>query len=218
MTMVASLALHVLLTGLTSARSGASGASLRRAVAVPASAANPQLCGVNNEWINPMGVFVGVNRDPEGRPGSWLPPNPGPWVNKTDPFDSAELTHLLTGLGLGSFRYPGGSIGNYWNWTSDLIVPNASDYYDVMREIQLGFQPHAFGAERFDAMLLRSGGAANVFTLDVSTAGPDPAVPSAVIKKLGLARASRFEIGNEVYDPRQGPQPGGYLTAQACAI
>ena len=195
----------------------ATGASLQ-AVAVPAAAANPQLCGVNNEWINPMGVFVGVNRDPEGRPGSWLPPNPRSWVNKTDPFASAELTHLLSGLGLGSFRYPGGSIGNYWNWTSDLIVPNASDYYDVMREIQLGFQPHAFGAERFDAMLLRSGGAANVFTLDVSTAGPDPAVPSAVIKKLGLARASRFEIGNEVYDPRQGPQPGGYLTAQACAI
>ena len=62
--------------------------------------------------------------------------------------------------------------------------------------------------------MLQRAGADNILALDVSTAGPDPTIPALVVSKLGLARASRFEIGNEVYDPRQGPPPNGYATAQ----
>jgi hypothetical protein len=66
-----------------------------------------------------------------------------------------------------------------------------------------GFPPRSFGVERFDAMLVRSGGAANILTLDVSTVyPPDTSIPAQVVGDLGLARASRFEIGNEVSELR----------------
>jgi hypothetical protein len=180
-----------------------------------ASAVNRQLCGVNNEWVNPLGVMVSVNRDKEGRAGSWLPPKLGEWVNQTDPFNSAALSSLLGTLQLGSYRFPGGSIGNWWNWSSDAFSPLANDsFHRTIAEVQqAGFPAGAFGAQRFDQMLQRVG-AQNILTLDVSTAGPDPSIPALVVSKLGLERASRFECGNEVYDPRQGPQPGGYATAQ----
>jgi hypothetical protein len=52
-------------------------------------------------------------------------------------------------------------------------------------------------------MLVRSGGAANILTLDVSTVyPPDTSIPAQVVGDLGLARASRFEIGNEVSELR----------------
>ena len=89
--------------------------------------ANPQLTGVNNGWVGALGLFCDVNRDAKGHPGSWLPPNINGWVNKSDPFNSKELTELLGGLQLGSYRYPGGSIGNCWNWTSDAFSPLAND-------------------------------------------------------------------------------------------
>ena len=181
------------------------------------SPANPQLAGVNTEFVNPLGLFVGVNRDAHGRPGSWLPPNLKSWVNASDPLNSAALTELLGGLRLGSYRYPGGSIGNYWNWTSDSFSPLANNsFYSTIAAVErAGFPPGVFGVRHFDEMLRRSGGAANILMLDVCTAGPDPSVPARVIRQLGgLVRAPRFEIGNEVYDPRQGPQPGGYATAQ----
>lgn len=62
-----------------------------------------------------------------------------------------------------------------------------------------GFPPRVFGVERFDAMLVRSGGAANILTLDVSTVRPpDTSIPERVAKQIGRDRATRFEIGNEV--------------------
>ena len=75
------------------------------------------------------------------------------------------------------------------------------------------FPPGSLGVDRFDAMVARAN-ASNILTLDVSTTPPDPSVPATVVATLGPQRASRFEIGNEVYDPRQGPPPNGYATAQ----
>ena len=105
--------------------------------------ANPQLCGVNTEFVNPLGLFVEVNRDAHGRPGSWLPPSLKSWVNATDPFNSEALTELLGGLRLGSYRYPGGSIGNYWNWTSHSFSPLASDsFHSTIAAVErAGFPP-----------------------------------------------------------------------------
>lgn len=39
----------------------------------------------------------------------------------------------------------------------------------------------------------------------------DPDVVARVLRASGTP--ALFELGNEVYDPRQGPQPGGYATA-----
>ena len=41
-------------------------------------------------------------------------------------------------------------------------------------------------------------GCTNILSLDVSTAGPDPAIPAIVQAQLTPGRATRFEIGNEV--------------------
>lgn len=75
--------------------------------------------------------------------------------------------------------------------------------------------PGVFGVARADAMA-RAVGAELVLTLDVSTAGPDPSIPALVAAQLPVdrVRGTRFELGNEVYDPRQGPPPNGYATAQ----
>ena len=67
-----------------------------------------------------------------------------------------------------------------------------------------GFPAHAFGVRNFDAMAARAG-AATVLTLDVSTAVSDTSLPSLIASRVGKGRATKFEIGNEVYDPRQGP-------------
>lgn len=182
---------------------------------LPVSAANRELCGVNNEWVNCLGTMVQVNRDAHGHPGSWLPPNIEEWVNRSDPFNSARLSLLLAELKLGSYRYPGGSIGNFWNWSSDAFSPLANDsFHTTIAQVQAqAFPPGAFGVKRFDEMLQRAG-ARNILSLDVSTAGPDASIPRKVVQQLGRERANRFEIGNEVYDPRQGPPPNGYTTAQ----
>lgn len=177
----------------------ASVASIDAVATLPAMvevAANRELAGVNNEWVSPLGLMVAVNRDKRGNPGSWLPPNVLRWVNKSDPFNSASLTRLLGELQLGSYRYPGGSIGNFWNWSSDAFSPLANDsFHDTISRVQAAaFPAGAFGVQRFDEMLQRVG-ASNILSLDVSTAGPDLSIPGKVVQKLGLARASRFEIG-----------------------
>lgn len=182
----------------------------------PNSNANVELCGVNSGWIDPLGLLLQVNRDKQGRAGSWLPPNVEGWVNKSDPFNSASLNDLMAGLQLGNYRYPGGSIGNSWDWKANTMSPLANDSFHttIAKVLATGvFPPAALGVARFDAMAQRAG-AKNILALDVSTAGPDPSIPALVVKEIGLERASRFEIGNEVYDPTQGPQPGGYSTAQ----
>lgn len=145
-------------------------------------------------------------------------------VNQSDPFASPKLHQLLSGLSLGSYRYPGGSIGNYWDWKRDTLSPQAnSEYYQTIANLSAKFfPPHAFGFAKFDKMLVQASPhgntASNILTLDVSTAGPDASVPAMVVEALGLSRANKFEIGNEVYDPRQGPPPNGYRTVRViCA-
>ena len=134
------------------------------------------------------------------------------------------LKNVLSGLGLGVYRYPGGSIGNYWDWEHDVLFPAAAaanPFYATVTNLSAKFPPHSFGAAAFDAVL-KSGLTTNpktMLTLDVSTVGPagggvDTTVPAKVVAALGTERATRFEIGNEVYDPRQGPPPNGYSTAQ----
>eukprot|EP01050_Picozoa_sp_SAG11_P029661 SAG11_NODE_8442_length_1015_cov_1.399563_1_plen_121_part_00 len=96
------------------------------------------------------------------------------------------------------------------------MSPKANDSFHstIARVLESGAFPRgALGVRRFDAMVQRAG-AKNILTLDVSTTKPDASIPALVVGQIGLERASRFEIGNEVYDPAQGPQPGGYLTAQ----
>eukprot|EP01043_Picozoa_sp_COSAG02_P057252 COSAG02_NODE_6917_length_3288_cov_87.007972_2_plen_764_part_01 len=179
---------------------------------VRVSSANPELCGVNNEWVNPLGLLVSVNRDAQGKPGGWLPPKVNAWVNTSDPFNSPTLNELLAGLQFGSYRYPGGSIGNDWDWRAQNMSPLANDsFHQTIRQV-LDASALNVGVERFDAMVHRAG-AKNILSLDV-TSEHDTTIPSMVVSQIGVNRAFRFEIGNEVYDPRQGPRPNGYKTAQ----
>ena len=39
-------------------------------------------------------------------------------------WDRADLGSALTSLGPGLLRYPGGTIGNYWNWSAGWFQPN----------------------------------------------------------------------------------------------
>ena len=185
-----------------------------------------QLTGVNNEWVDPLGLFVQVHRNAQGGPAGWLPPNVSKWANTTDPFRSASLASLMRGLNLGSHRYPGGSIGNWWdlrheNFSADVrnaSLDPASAFHATIADVMSSgaFAPGTFGIAAFDAMA-RDAGAETIISLDVSAGGgADPAVPSLIAARIGGARAARLklEIGNEVYNPRQGPQPGGFATAQ----
>lgn len=183
---------------------------------------NPQLCGVNSEWINPLGVFVSPHYSGSGRPAGWLPPNVSKWVNLTAPLHSGPLHSLLDSLGLGIYRYPGGSIGNWWDWRNETFVPSAQGFNAQCDAVmRAGFAPHAFGVQAFDSMV-RAAGAEAVFTLDVSSPGTsgDVGIPQLVAERLDRPGGLRFEIGNEVYDPRQGPPCAngtigcGFATAQ----
>ncbi len=167
------------------------------------------LVGANQEWVNPT-MFVRPAGDDEA---GWAP---RPWAGRA-PLSSPRLASLLSLLGLGAHRYPGGSIGNVWNWTDDTFRLDGDDpqqaYHAQLQRMLQAFPARAFGVEAFDAAT-RAVGANNLFTLDVSGRPLDLSVPTAVVSKLGPGRATRFEIGNEVYDPRQGPPPNGYATAQ----
>ena len=110
---------RLLRLGLLAAASAAAPATGPAAATSPSLSSNPELCGVNSEWVNPLGLLVSVNRDKQGRPGSWLPPRPNGWVNRSDPLNSASLNALLAGLQLGSYRYPGVS-------TPLLLLPPAA--------------------------------------------------------------------------------------------
>jgi hypothetical protein len=81
--------------------------------------ANKELSGANNEWINPL-FFLSHAK-------GWLPVHYFPWVNQTNPMASQMLDALMANLSLGSLRYPGGSIGNYWDWQNDKFSPTASN-------------------------------------------------------------------------------------------
>lgn len=182
-------------------------ASAAGATPVAIAPANVQLSGVNAGFQSALGLFVEVNPS-----GSWLPPLLPRWVNRTDPYNSARLTELISGLGLGSYRYGLGG----WNFSSDSLSPLANDTYSstIAKVEAAGFPPRVFGLDRFDAMLERSGGAESVILLGLNYGVPERDVPGRIVQQLGHGRASKFEIGNEVYDPAEGPRDGGYKTAQ----
>eukprot|EP00039_Didymoeca_costata_P033086 m.40651 g.40651 ORF g.40651 m.40651 type:complete len:560 (+) comp9691_c0_seq1:267-1946(+) len=173
---------------------------------------NKYLTGVNNEWVSPM-EFVTMNH----KEGKW---QPSTWVNATSPLLSKVLIDTMKNLSLGIHRYPGGSIGNWWDWrkghfSEDAL--NCTDHneckvYEMYQNIMNNSFEEAFpfNFTQFNAMT-EAVGAGNLFTLDISTT-TDISVPSMVVQALGLKRASRFEVGNEVYDPRQGPPLKGFAT------
>ena len=81
------------------------------------------------------------------------------------------------------------------------------------------FPPNCFDVISFSDMVARSGATDSIITLtlDVSsetgthTGGGDPTIPGWILEQLQThssrkwtADRIRFEVGNEVYDPRQG--------------
>eukprot|EP01044_Picomonas_judraskeda_P031733 COSAG03_NODE_11970_length_568_cov_0.923241_2_plen_76_part_01 len=76
------------------------------------------------------------------------------------------------------------------------MSPLANDSFHQTISQVLGASALNVGVERFDAMLQRAG-ARNMLSLDV-TSEHDTTVPSLVVGQIGIDRANRFEIGNEV--------------------
>lgn len=153
-----------------------------------ASPANPELCGVNNGWVDPMSTLVEVNRDAQGHAGSWLPPKVSPWVNKSDPFNSPILNELLAGLQLGNYRYPGGGIA--WDWHRENMSPLANDSNSLMmaKVLASGFPAGAVGIAHFDAMVKRAG-AKNILTLNKCY--DDPTIPALIVSQIGLEASTQ---------------------------
>jgi hypothetical protein len=181
--------------------------------------ANRHLCGVNQEWVNPLGAMLHPHYD-GGHAAGWLPPNVSSWVNMTNPLLSEQLVSLLRALQLGSHRYPGGSIGNEWYFRNETFGPGASPYHwTIAQAMAAAFPPHAFGVAQFAELVGTVGNSALIlWTLDVSAPGTaaDVGVPALIAQRLGQpgnGSGLLFEIGNEVYDPRQGPPPSGFSTA-----
>ena len=182
--------------------------------------ANRVLVGANSPVLaNPL-AFV---ERPNATHG-WTPPVLSPWVtNHTSPLQSAPLVKLLAALRFGGYRYPGGSNGNWWDWTNERFSAAATNcsvnpecsYYKAQAAVLAALPPGAFGVAQADE-LARAAGSELTLTLDVSTTAPDPAIAAMVAARLpgGSLDGRRVELGNEVYDPRQGPPPSGYRTAQ----
>ena len=73
---------------------------LSAAVPLLAAPANRQLAGVNNEWVDPLGLMLSPHYDAQGHEGGWLPPNISGWVNASRPLMSEPMVALLRALKL----------------------------------------------------------------------------------------------------------------------
>eukprot|EP00937_MAST-01D_sp_MAST-1D-sp2_P003561 g3561.t1 len=190
-------------------------------VPAPRFPANKNLVSANTPSIGggPL-LYVDAPNASHG----WLPPALSPWVTDREwPLQSEPLVRFLRALGLGGFRYPGGAPSNWLDWHTETFAPAALNcslnahcsWYKLQADLMAALSPGAFGVEQMDK-LARSVGAELTLTLCVSAGGPpDSSVPGLVASKLPAERVAgaRFELGNEQYDPRQGPQPGGWRDA-----
>jgi hypothetical protein len=160
------------------------------------------------EAAYPLNVTAGTNR-------TWLPDAMGyngkaqgdPW--RTLPFSNTNLINVLDRSKINTFRYPGGTVANYWDWVNGKDYDTPGNYklsnlklaYD-----QIGFTP--------------------VFTVNMLTPTnitPAQRLTSALsmltnAQSLGLPVA-RVELGNEFYlsDPDYVAEfPTGVEYGQRC--
>eukprot|EP01045_Picozoa_sp_COSAG04_P028917 COSAG04_NODE_4618_length_1987_cov_1.317267_1_plen_431_part_00 len=176
--------------------------------------------GSNEEWINAH-IYTQSNGSSGYRRA--------PWASADGPFTSPLLERALATLHFGQHRYPGGSMGNHWDWDRDRIADAAKnctlyppgseincDYMQSMSEAAAAFPAGSFAVGPFLESMRRADAAA-VLTVEVTDTPSAAAGVRAV--ELAAAAAARtnipllVEVGNEVFDAWQGPQPGGFASA-----
>ena len=125
------------------------------------------------------------------------------------PWDRVDLGTALTNLGPGVIRYPGGAIGNYWDWRAGWFQPNGP--WDG----QIGYdgrvlEPFDNSLGPFSVALQRTGAQAlfvlNMLTVDgrVATSADSQRMLGDQIAFLRAAKSAgisvqRIELGNEFY-------------------
>ncbi|HQR28485.1 MAG TPA: hypothetical protein PLP61_15690, partial [Nocardioides sp.] len=157
--------------------------------------------------------FLGLNGNNTARRLAW---------------DRADLGAALEALGPGSLRYPGGTIGNYWDWRRGWFQrhgpwPGQTVDGTVIARFDNSLTPYA--------VALRRSGAEAVFMLNLLTAEGRVSRPAASARLLAdqiafLQRAAeagiavnRIELGNEFYlgRPNAPDYPRRFATAREYA-
>lgn len=140
-------------------------------------------------------------------------------------WDRAELRSALRRLDPGTIRYPGGTIGNYWDWQSGWFQPNGpwpGQTNDLTGEV---IEPFDNSLGPFAAALAACDAAPvlvlNMLTVDgrLATASDNVAVADGQVEFLRAAAAGgvpvrQVELGNEFYlaGAKPGPHELDYAT------
>ena len=200
-------------------RAGAGGRAFGAAAVAAAAAAaaagagatgvNMLLLGANQEWVNTR-AFTTLKSGKGYERQSWAVPGA---------YDNPAVHFNLQRLGITLHRYPGGSVGNHWDLEKGDVCEESLDcslhpdceFLQSIRDAKAAcFPDDEFTVGAFYEMVKATGSAA-ILTLDVSDC---EASLESVQEFVRMAQADditlRVEIGNESYDPNQGPKPGGF--------
>ncbi|WNJ17702.1 hypothetical protein [Pontibacter sp. G13] len=146
----------------------------------------------------------------------------GNLVGLDHPWNHDSLVVAVQTLGPGNVRYPGGTIGNYWDWDRGWLDASVPDSSMIKWVVANGIteSPNRYPLENF-AKGIRETGAAPVFMVNMLS--QDLAHTMRNLRKadsLGLEIAY-VELGNELYfnlpfESRVYPTPEDY--GKTCAV
>ena len=140
---------------------------------------------VTKTWLDFPKDFFGVNAN--------LVSMDKHWVNDS-------LHQAMTNLGSTTFRYPGGTIGNYWDWDEGKIDDTVPDSLMIRWVVDQGLKDKAFGydMERL-AQITEKTGMTPVFMLNMMSQNLDHSLRNLKkAQELGVP-IKYVEMGNELY-------------------
>jgi hypothetical protein len=116
------------------------------------------------------------------------------------PWDNDTLVNAINNLGVANFRYPAGSLGNYWDWDTGWLDKNVPDSLMMKWVVEQGFteSSNRYTLENF-AKGQKKLGFTPVFMLNMLSKGLDHSVRNLLrAKDLGLP-IKYIELGNELF-------------------
>ena len=190
-------------------RAAAAAAAVGAVAGAGAAGVNLMLLGANQEWANTR-AFTTLKPGKGYERQSWAQPGA---------YNNSAIHSNLRRLGITVHRYPGGSVGNHWDLEEGDVCEESLDckvhpdceFLKSIRDAKAAcFPDEEFTVGAFYDLVLATDAAA-ILTLDVTDC---EASLDSVQEFVRMARAAgvtlRVEIGNESYDPAQGPKPGGF--------
>lgn len=121
----------------------------------------------------------------------------GQGINMQDP----RMTSLFSAVHLPQVRFPGGTVGNFYDWETDRFYPDSP-----VGEANRTFSFNAY------AKLMRKTGASSVLTFNVLTDGIEKSVARLKNRTAAGLILDFVEMGNENYAVKQG---GGRLNGSS---